>query len=63
MRIRVDKQACQGHIACWTVAPDLYILDEFGYSGIDVVEVTPGSESLARAGALACPERAITIEE
>ncbi|MGD9793304.1 MAG: ferredoxin [Acidimicrobiia bacterium] len=63
MKIRVDKSACQGHTACWMAAPEIYVLDEFGYSGIDVVAVTPGNEARARAGASACPEHAITIEE
>jgi ferredoxin len=61
MRIRVDTTACQGHTACWMAAPDLYVLDEFGYSASDGLEVPAGREAEARAGAMACPEHAITL--
>lgn len=64
MKIRVDNEACQGHARCFAVAEDLFPLDDIGYSAIrDEVEVPDGREADARAGALACPERAITIVE
>jgi ferredoxin len=62
MRIRVDREMCQGHASCWATSPAIYLLDDLGYSALDVVEVAPGAEAAARAGASACPERAITIE-
>ena len=62
MRIRVDRDKCQGHAMCFAVAPELYELDEEGYSSIDTLEVPPESEEDARRGAAACPEGAISLE-
>jgi ferredoxin len=63
MRVQVDRSRCQGHARCWAEAPDLYHLDDDGYSAVDDVEVPPGLEDAARRGAAACPERAIAIVE
>jgi len=62
MKIRVDKALCSGHARCFAVAPELYEIDEVGYSAIDERDVPAGMEDVARNGADACPERAITIE-
>lgn len=43
------------------MAPDLFPLDEVGYSAIIDLEVPSGSEEAAHLGADACPERAITV--
>jgi ferredoxin len=63
MRVQVDRSRCQGHARCWAEAPDLYLLDDDGYSAVDDVEVPLGLEDAARRGAAACPERAIAIVE
>ena len=63
MRIRVDRATCQGHALCAGTAPDLYTLDEEGYSNVGEVEVPAGLEEQARRGMQACPEGAITIVE
>ena len=63
MKIRVDRQICQGHALCNAEAPELFTLDDDGYSNVGVKEVPLGMEDIARRGMLACPERAITIEE
>ena len=63
MRISVDRGMCQGHVLCAATAPDLYTLDDDGYSNVDAVEVPTGMEHLARRGMEACPERAITVTE
>jgi ferredoxin len=63
MRVRVDRDICQGHALCAGVAPELFTLDDEGYSNVGEVEVPAGSEDLARRGMQTCPERAITIVE
>jgi ferredoxin len=61
MKIHVDRSVCQGHALCASAAPDLYTLDEDGYSNVDELEVAAGLQDVARRGMQACPERAITI--
>ena len=63
MRVHVDVEKCTGHARCWSLAPEVYELDELGYNVTPLTEVAPEHEEGARKGALACPELAITIEE
>jgi ferredoxin len=63
VRVHVDRSRCQGHARCWAETPELYLLDDDGYSAIGDVEVPPELEDAARRGADACPERAISIVE
>lgn len=63
MKIVVAKEKCVGHARCHAVAEDLFPLDDSGYIAVTAFDVTPAQESLARRGARACPERAITIVE
>jgi ferredoxin len=61
MRIRVDREKCQGHAQCHAISPDIYPLDDMGYVTISDLVVKPDDERSARQGALVCPERAIEI--
>ncbi len=63
MKIRIERAACVGNARCAAVAPELFPLDENGYIAVEVIEVPPGKEELARSGAAACPERIILVEE
>lgn len=63
MKIRIDKAACVGNARCAAISQELFPLDDGGYIAVEVVEVPPGMEALARRGARACPERVITIVE
>jgi ferredoxin len=63
MRITVNKGLCSGHARCNAVAPDVYPLDECGYSAIESIQVASAAERAAREGAEVCPERAITLTE
>jgi ferredoxin len=64
MRILVDNSLCQGHTQCNATAPDIYELDDEGYIAVKSGTTVPaGQEDLARSGAAACPERALTIVE
>ena len=60
MRLAVDRQACMGHALCYSVAPDVYDLDEDGHVVLVSAEVPAEHERAADEGAAACPERAIT---
>jgi len=63
MKIRIDKAACVGNARCAAISPELFPLDDGGYIAVEVVDVPPGMEALARRGARACPEKVITIVE
>jgi ferredoxin len=61
VKIQIDRSVCQGHAQCAATVPELYTLDDDGYSNVDQLEVPAGLEDQARRGAQTCPERAIQI--
>jgi ferredoxin len=63
MRVRVDKNLCTGHARCYSIDPELFELDDVGYSVVDSEEVPPGSEERARQAVLNCPEHAISLDD
>ena len=63
MKVVVDKTRCQGHATCALAAPAVYVLNDDGYNDMEPFMPTPGQEAMARKGAMACPEGAITIVE
>lgn len=64
MRVKVDGDKCQGHNRCFSLAPELFDVDDYGYATeIGDGEVPPELEEKARLAVANCPEYAITIEE
>tara|TARA_B100001142_G_scaffold265216_1_gene269159 strand:+ start:547 stop:741 length:195 start_codon:yes stop_codon:yes gene_type:complete len=64
MRIKVDTEKCQGHNHCYSLAPELFDVDDYGYAKeIDDGTVPPELEDKAKLAAANCPEFAISIEE
>lgn len=63
MKVLIDTAKCTGHAQCAANGPDLYELDDDGYAVPLAGEVPAHLEAQARAGADACPERAIEIVE
>jgi ferredoxin len=63
MRVRVDHDRCEGHARCNAINPELFELDDVGYSSVDSLEVPADRENDARAAVANCPEMAISIEE
>jgi ferredoxin len=45
------------------VDPDLFPIDDSGYSILEDHEVKPGDEETTRDGVAACPELALLLEE
>jgi ferredoxin len=63
MRIRVDPEKCQGHARCMSLAPELFLVDDYGLSSV-IVDVVPKElEDKARLAVDNCPEYAIEIVE
>lgn len=64
MRVRVDQDKCQGHNRCYSLAPGLFEVDDYGTaSEVGDGTVPPELEEKARLAAANCPEYAITIED
>ena len=64
MRLRLDREACQGHGLCAMYAETLFgISDEDGRAILLADPVAPGEHEAARRVVLVCPERAISISE
>ena len=64
MRVHVDRAKCQGHNRCYALAPELFEIDEFGYSSERGDGVVPEElEEKARLAVVNCPEYAISISE
>jgi ferredoxin len=63
MKVRLDQAKCVGHAQCYAVDPDLFPIDDSGYSTLEQREVKQEDEQLTRDGVAACPELALVIEE
>jgi ferredoxin len=61
MQVQVDPQLCQGHARCWDICPQIFTLDEDGFSSVSVPEVPAEFEGKVREAANNCPERAINV--
>ena len=64
MRVKVDRERCQGHARCAALAPELFALDAFGNAREagdgTVPPALPDKAYLAQAN---CPEFAIEVNE
>jgi ferredoxin len=45
------------------IDPELFPIDDSGYSILELHEVHPSDEQIIRDGVAACPEIALTLEE
>ncbi len=62
VRISVDQSKCAGHARCFATAPEVYPIDDDGYTALGgIIEIDDELAAHARLGAAACPERAITL--
>ena len=62
MRLRVDPERCQGHNRCYSLAPELFEVDEDGRGS--VIRDTMRSDGDQEQAAIAidrCPEHAISL--
>ena len=63
MKVRLEQSKCVGHAQCYAVDPNLFPIDESGYSILEEHEVAAEDEQVIREGVAACPEMAIVFEE
>jgi ferredoxin len=63
-RVRVDPDRCQGHNRCYSIAPELFELDDLGQSSqIGLGEVPADLVPAARRAEANCPEHAVSLIE
>ncbi|MDE0416946.1 MAG: ferredoxin [bacterium] len=64
MKVRIDRDRCEGHGRCHALAPGLFELDAFGHAtALADGNVPPGMEGKARLAAANCPEYAVRVVE
>lgn len=62
MKIRLDRDLCQGHNRCYLIAPELFDVDDEGYAVLLVEGEIPAElEHKAQLCVDNCPEYAIEI--
>ncbi|WP_261569756.1 ferredoxin [Frankia gtarii] len=62
MRIHMEQPECSGHGQCYLVNPELFPLDDDGFTALSGdVAVPAGAEDDARRGVAACPQQAISV--
>jgi ferredoxin len=62
VKVRLERSRCVGHAQCYAVDPDLFPIDDSGYSVLEEHEVEPVDEQLIRDGVAACPETALILD-
>ncbi len=64
LRVHVDPDRCQGHNRCYSIAPDLFELDDLGMSSeIGSGLVPTALVAAARRAEANCPEHAVFVAE
>jgi ferredoxin len=63
VKVRLEQSRCVGHAQCYAVDPDLFPIDESGYSILQEHQVRPEDAELVRDGVASCPEMALILEE
>ncbi|TVV77096.1 ferredoxin [Sphingomonas solaris] len=61
LKVVIDKAACCGYGVCAEICPDMYKLDGNGVVYVEQEFVPDGLEALAREGAEACPQSALSV--
>lgn len=63
-RVEVDQEKCQGHNRCYSLAPELFDVDDLGTASARGDGLVPDDLlDKARRAVANCPEFAITITE
>lgn len=64
MHVHVDQDKCQGHNRCYSIAPELFDVDDYGNAHEKGDGTVPeGLEEKAHLAEANCPEFAITVEQ
>ena len=62
LKVRVEADRCQGHNRCYSIAPELFEIDDYGNSRAKGDgSVPPALEEKARLAVKNCPEHAVRM--
>jgi ferredoxin len=61
MQLRLQPERCAGHALCHAIDPELFPLDDAGYSTVEPQQVTATLEGTARRAVAICPEQALAL--
>ena len=63
LKVAVDAARCQGHSRCYSIAPELFEIDDYGNARAKGDgSVPPALEEKARLAVKNCPEHAVRLE-
>ncbi|BBZ36450.1 ferredoxin [Mycolicibacterium confluentis] len=60
MRVRVDRDRCEGNAFCVKIAPEVFELDDDEYAVVIADPVPAGQEKLAVQAVADCPRAALS---
>jgi ferredoxin len=63
VKVRVEQSRCVGHAQCYAVDPEIFPIDDSGYSTLEEHEVAPEDAQVIRDGVASCPEMALILDE
>ncbi len=61
-RVTVDWLRCDGHGVCAEVAPEVFLLDDWGYPIVGDGPLSRSDEKLAKRAAGVCPAVALRLD-
>jgi ferredoxin len=63
MKVIVDPDLCEGHARCVELAPEVFALDQDGYSRVILEHPDETLRPKVEAAVRLCPRQAITLRE
>ncbi|UMB70274.1 ferredoxin [Mycobacterium paraterrae] len=63
MRVKVDRDRCEGNAVCLGIAPDIFDLDDEDYAVVKVDPVPADLEAAAEQSIAECPRAALIRED
>lgn len=63
MRVKVDRDRCEGNAVCLGIAPDIFDLDDEDYAVVKTDPIPDGQEDLAEQSIAECPRAALVRED
>ncbi|QLL10486.1 MULTISPECIES: ferredoxin [Mycobacterium] len=63
MRVKVDRDRCEGNAVCVGIAPDIFDLDDEDYAVVKTDPIPADQEDLAEQSIAECPRAALLRED